>query len=354
MVENVIIMAGGAGKRLWPASLGSRPKQFMSIDGGSSLIRGAMDRAFALGLEGNLYIVTHEDHVEAAVAECGKLDFHLRAKVVILAEPVARNTAPALALAAARMNLDHRERQTSLVMAADHLISPIEAFSTSAEAAANEAGSGFIVPFGITPTAPATGYGYIEVGEPVGEGFEVKSFREKPDAETAAAYLSSGHYLWNAGLFTYRNDVFLSELAAWAPDVSQAFSRPKEDWFETRVENDIVIHGPSSELRRIYRDCPAISVDYAVMEKTEKIRMVKAEFEWNDVGSWDVIADLDPPSKTPVYSVESRGNFVYSDKPVALCGVEDLIVVVSHDRVMICRKGKSQLVKEAAEEDLSR
>ncbi len=136
-------------------------------------------------------------------------------------------------------------------------------------------------------------------------------------------------------------------------DIDKAFSDPDESWFESRTDDGIVIYTPAENLRRLYAGCPGISVDYAVMEKTRKIRMVKADFEWNDVGSWDVIAELDNPPDAAVYSYQSERNYVYSDRPVALCGVDDLIVVVANDRVMVCRKGMSQLVKNAAEEDLS-
>ena len=351
MVDNVIIMAGGAGKRLWPASFGRRPKQFMSVDGGASLLRGSLDRAFALGISGKVIIVTHEDHVDAAVEECLSLGESFRSRIIILAEPVAKNTAPALALAAARLTLDGREGEVCLVMAADHLISPMEAFADCVRRASREAAGGFIVPYGIVPEGPATGYGYIEAGEPAGEGRGVVSFREKPDAETARRYVESGRYFWNAGLFTYRTDVFSAELAAHAPEVSSAFDGASEDWFLSSRSAGIVLFAPSDELRHRYDGCPGISVDYAVMERTDRIRMVEADFSWNDVGSWDVIAGLGAPSGVPVYNRESRGNFVYSDRPVALCGVEDLIVVVANGRVLVCRKGMSQLVKGAAEDD---
>jgi mannose-1-phosphate guanylyltransferase/mannose-6-phosphate isomerase len=353
MVKNVIILAGGAGKRLWPASIGSRPKQFLKIDNGKSLLLSTLDRAFGLGIEGTVLIVTHADHVEAAVEECGTLDEGLRSKVVVVAEPIARNTAPALALAAARLSLDGRGGETCLVMAADHLISPFPAFKSAVETASIEADRGFIVPFGIVPRSAATGYGYIESGRAAGGGYEVLSFREKPDSRTAKEYLASGHHYWNAGLFTYRNDLFLSELGVCAPEIGDLFSSPDENWFETRVVNGVRVCLPAEKLRSVYKACPAISMDYAVMERTGKIRMVRVDFQWSDVGSWDVISDIASPPGAPVYSIGSKNNYVYSDRPVALCGVEDLIVVVANDRVLVCRRGKSELVKQAAEEDFS-
>ncbi|OQX29344.1 MAG: hypothetical protein B0D92_04290 [Spirochaeta sp. LUC14_002_19_P3] len=351
MVENVIIMAGGAGKRLWPASLGARPKQFMKVGGNRSLFRLTLKRAFALGMKGTVCVVTHEDCTAAMLDECRDMEKNLRERIVILAEPMARNTAPALALAAAWMGLDGKRQETSLVMAADHLISPIESFSASVEAASIEARKGFIVPYGIVPTHPASGYGYIEVGNAVGSGFEVLSFREKPDEQTAKKYFDSGRYFWNAGLFTYVNTVFMEELRICSPEVAAAFETPEHAWFKRREESGILLLEPTQELRTRYQNCPSLSVDYTVMEKTSRIQMVKAQFQWNDVGSWDVIADLNISPNAPVYTCESNGNFVYADRPVALCGVENLIVVSANDRILICRRGKSQLVRDAAGKD---
>ena len=353
MADNAVIMAGGAGKRLWPASLGSRPKQFMRIEGPHSLLRSTIDRAFSLGLPGPVLIITHEDHVQSALEECLSMEGDFRRRIVIIAEPESRNTAPALALAAAALALEGRSREVSLVMAADHIITPLDAFSACVGTASREARAGFIVPYGITPLSAATGYGYIEAGNPVGGGFEVLSFREKPDAETARSYLVSGRYFWNSGMFTYSGDLFADELTRHAPQAAAAFDNPDKAWFNLHRESDIAVFEPSPELRRRYKACPAISVDYAVMEKTDRIRMVKADFEWNDVGSWDVIAEVGVPTDPPVYQEESSGNYVYADCPVALCGVKDLIVAVANGRVMVCRKGMSQLVKNAAEKDIT-
>ncbi len=346
-------MAGGAGKRLWPASLGASPKQFMRIGTGTSLFSGALDRAFRLGITGSVYVVTHEDHVPAALTECRRAEEKHRKRIIIMSEPIAKNTAPALALAGAGMILAGKASETSLVMAADHIISPIESFIFSVEAASLEAQKGYIVPYGIVPNHPATGYGYIETGKAASKGYEVLSFREKPDAQTAYKYVESGRYYWNAGLFTYRNDVFMEELRVCSPEVAQAFSNPDEDWFKKRTEQGITVFTPSQQLVHRYHNCPSISVDYAVMEKTSRIRMVKADFQWNDVGSWDAVSELDTIQGSPVYSHQSSDNFVYADCPVALCGVEGLIVVVANNRVMVCKKSSSQLVKLAAEDDLN-
>jgi len=351
MIENIIIMAGGAGKRLWPASMGKTPKQFLKIDGEKSLFLNTLERAFNLGITGMVYIVTHEDHVEAALKECSILKEDMRKRIVILAEPVARNTAPALALAAARMVLDNRSPETALVMAADHLIEPQDSFMESVINAYEEASGGYIVTFGIKPSRPSTGYGYIEAGNCDGIGCSVLSFREKPDLATAEKYVESGRYFWNSGLFAYRTDVFLSQLNEYSKEIYNLFSSPDEKMFRLKKTNSVKVYYPSRSLREVYSDCPSISVDYAIMEKTSDIRMVKASFDWNDVGSWDVIADLNGGSMEKVLEIQSANNFVYSEIPVALCGVENLIVVVANNRVLICSRGNSQLVKEAAEKD---
>lgn len=353
MVENIIIMAGGAGTRLWPASIGKRPKQFMRLDGKKTLFRKALERAFQLGIDGKVIVVTHKNHVEALMEECRDVEPQYRSRLIILAEPAARNTAPALALAAARMQMDGREKERVLVMASDHLISPFDTFKLCVETASREAASGFMVLYGIVPGGPATGYGYIEAGEGSGDLFPVLSFREKPGKDTAESYVSSGRYFWNSGMLTYRPDVFTAELALHAPGVAEVFSSPAELWFSLREDDGVLIYEPSEILEGLYSSCPSISVDYAVMEKSRSIRVIKACFSWNDVGSWDVISELDGPNAQPVYSIGSQGNFVYSDVPVALCGVEDLIVVAANNRILVCRKGMSQLVKDAAEADLN-
>jgi len=368
---NVIIMAGGSGKRLWPASMDKRPKQFLRVNGTTSLFQETLKLAFQIGMSDRVYVVTHQSHVEAALEESQILSSHLRSRLVILAEPIARNTAPALALAASRMLLDGKGEQTCIVMAADHIILPTDEFSNSARIAESEAKKDFIVLYGIAPLAPATGYGYIEIAALSNKtdtrafrsnrlGFseadslscyKVEAFHEKPDVKTAEGYLFSGRHFWNSGIFTYKSNVFLRELNLHAREVGKLFKRPSETWFKERRIEGIVIYESAEKLRSLYALCPSISIDYALMEKTTRSRMVRASFDWNDVGSWDVIAELNPPPETDVYSHRSSNNFVYSELPVALCGVENLIVAVANNRVLICKKGMSQLVREAALED---
>jgi len=349
MVDHVIIMAGGAGKRLWPASHDLRPKQFMTVQGDDSLFRGTINRAAALDISGYIVVVTHQNHIQAALEDAEILPPAVRDKLVLLAEPQARNTGPALAYAASWLKeKTGRDDSSVLVLAADHLIQDVGQFRDDVENADKLAGQGYLVVYGIQPDFPSTGYGYIEAGEPQEPGFQVLSFREKPDRHTAQEFLDAGRYFWNSGMFTYRLSVFMDELNALTPEMAkpflQSFSVPPE-----QNDEGIVVVNPDENLTDLYRSLPSDSVDYAVMEKSGRIAMVPAGFDWNDVGSWDVIADLGPEPNAPVFEKESRNNFVYSDIPVALCGVEDLIVVHQNGKLLICRKGMSQLVKGAAE-----
>ena len=215
--------------------------------------------------------------------------------------------------------------------------------------------------FGITPTRAETGYGYIEQGEKLGPGQKVKAFREKPDAPTAQAYLEAGSFFWNSGMFLFRNDVFLRELATWEPEITATFSAVADLPYEQRrsslpivTREGITIAWQSPFMDQLYAQLPVISVDYAVMERSECVAMVPASFLWNDVGSWDEMAQLVDDGVVPapaatMWSLESENNYVYADQPVVLCGVQDLVVVVQDGRVLVSRRGSGQLVKQAVE-----
>ncbi|MDA3958871.1 mannose-1-phosphate guanylyltransferase [Oceanispirochaeta sp.] len=349
MVDHVIIMAGGAGKRLWPASNNSKPKQFMTVQGKDSLFLGTIKRAASLNIKGKILVVTHKDHVDAALEDSRHLPGDIRKKLILLAEPEARNTGPALAYAGAwlKEKTGNKEAQV-LVLAADHLIQDVDQFARDVDDASILAALDNLVVFGIKPDFPSTGYGYIEAGEETGPGFKVVSFKEKPDQTRAEEFLKAGNYLWNSGMFTYKISLFEQELLAGSPDMLKPFL-PALHCPASTAENDVTVVMPDDELTLLYASLPRESVDYALMEKSSRIAMVRSGFDWNDVGSWDVIADLNPPSEVPVFSGGNDSNFVYSDIPVALCGVEDLIVVIKNGKALICKKGESQLVKDAAE-----
>ncbi len=342
-------MAGGAGKRLWPASHAERPKQFMTVQGEDSLFCSTVKRAASLKLSGKILVVTHKDHISAALEDAAHLSQEIRSKLVLLAEPEARNTAPALSYAAAWLKeQDRNDKAVSLVLAADHLIEDLKTFAKDAEDAARLAEKGYLVVFGIKPSFPSTGYGYIEAGKEDAPGFKVLSFKEKPDLEKAEEFLAAGNFFWNSGMFTYRLDTFTEELKSGTPEMI----RPFENSFSSptvKKENGVSVILPDEKLEALYRSLPKDSIDYALMEKSSNIAMVGAGFDWNDVGSWDVIAQLNPKPKQPVFETGGSGNFVYGDIPVAFCGVDDLIVVMEKGKLLVCKKGSSQQVKDAAE-----
>ena len=364
---DVIILAGGAGTRLWPASRKSSPKQFMDPGTGTSLIESTLHRAGAVSPDARIVVVTHRDHAPALLETCAALDRSLRERIVIISEPSARNTAAAIASAVVYLSRSGRPEGLSLVLPADHIVTPTASFLADVASGAGHAEAGSIVTFGVKPTRAETGYGYIEAGAPVGPNFTVAAFREKPDPATAALYLSRGGYLWNAGMFLFRNDVFLSELTLHAPTVATPLTgRSAADGavaaftFTERTEHGVLLAEMHGAAAAVYEALPSISIDYAVMEHAGDVTVVPASFSWTDVGSWDEIAALHAGSAaihpenrlvepTRGVCIEAHGNVVVSDLPVALCGVDDLIIVVKDGAVLVCKKGKSQLVKDAVE-----
>jgi mannose-1-phosphate guanylyltransferase/mannose-6-phosphate isomerase len=349
MVQHVVIMAGGAGKRLWPASNKETPKQLLELNKGRSLLYGTLKRAMALNVTGRILIVTHQSQVEGCLTECRSFSPEEQNKIVILAEPIARNTAPALALAAQWIKAKESEKDTLLVLAADHLISPVSAFCHDVEVASVQAEQGTLVTFGIKPSFASTGYGYIEMSDGSETVRDVVSFREKPDKNQAQEFLDKGNYLWNSGMFVYSVKTFLEELASSSPAISKPFSRLNDSSFPEKQIDGITVPRDLGPILDVYNETAADSVDYAVMEKSKRIKVVPATMEWNDIGSWDVIADEALTLPSDILDQGRGHNYVYSDLPVALCGVKDLIVVVKNGVVMICRRGESQLVKNVVE-----
>lgn len=373
MVDNVIILAGGSGTRLWPASIQDRPKQFFDPGTGKSLLQMTVMRAGEVAPKATIVIVTHVSQMDRVLDDCLKLGT-LRERLVILPEPAMRNTAPALGFALAYLADTGAAEETSLVLASDHLITPVADFAVDVEKADTLAREDFIVTFGIQPTRPETGYGYVEAGEAHGPGRLAVSFREKPDAETAEQYLAAGNFYWNSGMFVFKNSVLSAELAAYQPDIPTIFGEIETLPFVERrtalplVSRDgITIAWKSGYLDQLYSNLPRISIDYAVMERSTRTAVIETAFHWNDIGSWDEMAQLtdegvvgvaggnsytprDGRPQQPAVQIECTNNYVYSELPVVLCGVEDLEVVVKNGRVLVARRGRAQLVKQAVEQ----
>jgi len=348
MVENVFILAGGSGTRLWPASNKKNPKQFLEVKDGKSLILLTIERALLLLPDIKIFIITLKDQMEGIIDECNKLK-NGRDQIYILPEPIAKNTAPAIAACASYLIEQNKEYEKVLVLPADHLIEPFDKFRDNIEEAGRLADKDYLVTFGIKPTYPSTGYGYIEAGDIELNGFKVRSFKEKPNKLTAEDFITKGNYFWNSGMFVFKFNRFWEELTKGSPNIANNFAGIGKDQTVYQMKGiSVIMDNVLTE--KVYKNSPKDSIDYGVMEKCSRSAIVPASFDWNDIGSWDEISELDnPKDSTVTFSVGSNNNFVQSDIPVALCGVEDLVVVQKNGALLICKKGKGQLVKDAVE-----
>lgn len=312
----VVILCGGSGTRLWPLSRSLMPKQFVKLLGERSLFQETLKRNRDLG--DSLMVVTNEEQYFLAQDEADEIFMGIDS---FLLEGVAKNTAPAIALSA--MALEPEE--VMLVVPSDHLIPEVSAYHRSVNGALRLAMKDHLVTFGIQPSSPETGYGYIQA-----KGEEVVAFHEKPNLERAKEYAKSGRHFWNSGMFCFKARVFLEELQAYAPDIFEGAKRA----FEASKSSGAMRRIPRGVMEKIREE----SIDYAVMEKSQRTRMVQADFAWNDVGSFDALAEE--------LGSDEQGNFVFASKEVALLDVQDLIVVDTSDALLIAQKGSSQKVKE--------
>ncbi|MDO6539757.1 mannose-1-phosphate guanylyltransferase/mannose-6-phosphate isomerase [Alteromonas stellipolaris] len=335
-----VILAGGSGSRLWPKSRAALPKQFLSLTSKNTMLQDTVSRLNGIKTESPIFICN--DAHRFLVAE------QLRQKNVahggILLEPVGRNTAPAIALAALHATLKG-EDPTLLVLAADHLISDVPAFHAAIEKASVLAEQGKLVTFGIVPTEPHTGYGYIKAGEKLTEGFGVEKFVEKPDLETAQGYVSSGKYLWNSGMFMFKASRYLEELEKYSPEIlsvcKEAIETESPDLDFIRVDADV------------FSKCKDDSIDYAVMESTDSAAMVSLDAGWSDVGSWSSLweasAKDDNGNVTIGDTILENTNNSYvnaEERLVSVIGLDDVIVVETKDAVMVAHKNDSQSIKD--------
>ncbi|THF57621.1 mannose-1-phosphate guanylyltransferase/mannose-6-phosphate isomerase [Pseudothauera rhizosphaerae] len=340
-----IIMAGGSGSRLWPLSRQLNPKQFLALgDGRLSMLQATIQRL--QGLETALpSLICNEEHRFLAAEQLRRLGME---EANILLEPVGRNTAPAIALATLQA-VAEGEDPVLLVLAADHLIQDVDSFHAAIETALPLANDGKLVTFGIKPSHPETGYGYIEQGAAASNGgFAVARFVEKPDLATAEDYVASGRFFWNSGMFMFRAGRYLEELGRFRPDILAACRKALEggaqDMHFTRVD------------AAAFETCPEDSIDYAVMEKTADAVMVPLNAGWSDVGSWSVLWDMSIKDaggnvfKGDVLGQSTRNTYVHADsRMVATVGVEDLVVVETPDAVLVAHRDKVQDVKKVVE-----
>lgn len=341
-----VILAGGSGSRLWPLSRQNFPKQFLALDSRDQATMLQRTLARLDGLEHSHPIIVSNENHRFIVAEQLRVA-ELKCRRIIL-EPLARNTAPAIALAALEAMADG-EDPVLLVLPSDHTIGDNAVFRDAVQAAAKLSEQGRLVTFGITPSRAETGFGYIECGASIAENaFSIAAFREKPCQQIALEYLASGKHLWNSGMFMFRASVFLAELQAQHPDMVAACRTALQ---HAEQDRDF-LHVPATE----FSQCPTESVDYAVMEKTAAGAVVPLNAGWDDLGSWSAIWDAGPHDADQncisgdVVAIDTSNSLIQSHhRLVTTVGLDDVIVIETRDAVLVANKKDAQQVKKVVE-----
>jgi len=344
-----VIMAGGKGTRFWPKSRGKMPKHLLDIGQEGTIIQETVNRIEPLIPSENILIVTGLTHAEELMRQLPRIP-----RENILIEPMGRNTAPCIGLAA--LHVQRRSPDDVMViLPADHLIKETTRFRHMISIAAEVARNGDnLVTIGIKPTGPETGYGYLEQGalKATTQGekiYEVRSVREKPSLNQAKVFLRKDRFYWNSGMFIWRAEVILQAIEKFLPDLSKGLLEIKSA-IATEMEQTVV--------HRVYSRLTPISIDYGVMERAEDVLFIKGDFDWSDVGSWDAlwaISDKDDQGnavniKENFIGLDSGNSLVHSSrKLVAMVGVEDLIIVETDDALLVCKRGCSQDVKKVVE-----
>lgn len=333
-----VILSGGSGTRLWPMSTEERPKQMLALTAEQTMLQLTAARAAGDRFDAPIVVANarHADMIEEQLTAIG-----CRPQALIL-EPMGRNTAPAIALAALCAK---NESAPLLVMPSDHVIEDVDAFRAAIDAALPLVEDGWMVTFGITPDAPETGYGYIKIGEPIADGVHrVARFVEKPPRAVAEAMLAGGDHAWNGGIFLFCADAFLNALAQHEPAMLDAVRRSMAEGERSGTQIR-----PATQP---FAEAPNQSIDYAVMEKSDRVAVVPVAMGWNDVGSWDALHAISSPDEMgntiggDVVALDTSNCLARTDGVrIAMVGVSDLIVVASGNDVLILPRGRSQEVK---------
>lgn len=332
-----VILSGGSGTRLWPLSREAYPKQFLPLAGELTMLQATWKRVAPIAARGPL-VIANEEHRFVAAEQLQQVGAEPAA---IILEPIGRNTAPAIAVAALEATRDGADALL-LVLPSDHVITDEAAFRAAVQAAAGAAEAGKLVTFGIVPTGPETGYGYIKAAD--GQGLRaVERFVEKPDLDTATGYVSSGQYYWNSGMFLFKASRYLQELERFQPAMlagsRQAWQQARRDADFTRLDKDAFTAVPSD------------SIDYVVMEKTADAVVIPLDAGWNDVGSWTALRDVSQQDgdgnahQGDVIAIDCRNTYAYGQRLVAMVGLDDVIVVETDDAVLVGKADRMQEVK---------
>ncbi len=338
-----IILAGGSGSRLWPLSRRMHPKQFLSLAGAGSMLQETIIRLSGIEHAPPI-VVCNEEHrflVAEQIRDIGIDD------VTIILEPFGKNTAPAIAVAAYHA-LQQDEKAKLLILAADHIIENKSLFYSAINTALDQANTGSLVTFGVTPQSAETGYGYIRRGESIGNSYKVSAFVEKPDLATAKTYLESGEYYWNSGMFLFEANSYIEELKRYRADIAQAaiasYQAAEMDLDFIRLD------------REAFENCPSESIDYAVMEKTDRAALVPLDAGWNDIGSWSALWEIDEKDEHnnaihgDVLLFNTKNSLIHAEnRLVTTVGLEDIVVIETKDAVLVAKKDQAQNVKQIVE-----
>jgi len=342
-----VILSGGSGSRLWPLSRELNPKQFLPLVDDDSMLQGTLNRLQGLDGLAEPIVVCNESHRFLVAEQMRAIGYEHSA---IILEPKGRNTAPAISVAALHLQAK-QDDPVMLVLPADHVITNLEAFHKTLNVGKQLAEQGKLVTFGIVPTCPETGYGYIQQGQSVEKqtsAYQVARFVEKPDLATAQIYLDSGEYYWNSGMFMFRCSVLLRELEKFNPEMAsstaKALNQACSDFDFIRLDKES------------FMACPSDSIDYAVMEKTSQSVVVPLDANWNDVGAWDALWDIGEKDQNgnvvhgDIISESVENSFIYSsNRLVAAIGMQDCVIVETADAVLVADKNQAQKVKQVVE-----
>lgn len=334
-------MAGGVGSRFWPRSREKYPKQLLKIFGNDTMIQATVKRLKGFVKDENILIITNKFHQEEIINQLPDIKIEN-----VIAEPFGRNTAPCIGLASAIISSKCKDA-VSIVLPADHLIQDEEEFRTTLKIAVEFAyESKGLVTIGINPTRPETGYGYIQITdeEKVKNIFKVRTFAEKPNYLTAVKFIESGDFFWNSGMFIWRVDVILEEISAFIPDLSNGIKE-----LIPAINTDMF----NPVLNDVYGKVRNISIDYGVMEKSQRVYLVKGNFSWSDVGSWEEVYALSEKDEKgnsitgKVYTDLTMDSLIYSpNKFTAVIGLDNVIVINTEDSLLVCRRDRAQDVKK--------